>query len=192
MKRVILTTAILGLFSISAEARDIQQGTFMATGDTNLEIGSSKSSYSGGSVKTDKTTLNLAGAYFVANNIGVGVMLNTDQSKVDDGSTVVKTTMSMLGPIAGYNISLTETSSLMLLGSLFLVNGDMDNGAGTKVDIDGNGYMIGGSYNYFFNDHVALSVTLRHVDANIDMSNGSTVSADLTENAMNIGFSTFF
>lgn len=192
MKIVILATAMLGVLSLSAEARDVQQGTLMVTGDTNLDIGSSKAGFAGGSIETDSTTINLAGAYFVARNVGVGVMLNSEHNETDDGSTVSKETLSMLGPIVGYNLSLTRASSLLFQGALFLVNGDLDDGAGTKADLDGDGYMVGGSYNYFFNDHVALSVALRYVKADIDMSNGVTGAAGLRETAMSMGFSTFF
>lgn len=194
MKKMIVTTAIAALFSLNAEARDVEQGTFMATGDTNLDSGSSKTSYSGGATRTeDNTKLNVAGAYFVARNVGMGLMLNSEYTKINDGTSVTKTAISMLGPIAGYNLSLNEASSLMFLGSIFLADGSVDYGSGTKTDIEGSGYMVGASYNYFLNEHVAMSVTLRHVSANMDLTNsGTTTSADLRENAMNIGFSAFF
>ncbi len=193
MKKTILAASALILSATAVEARDISTGSIMITGDTNLEIGSSEIKTTGGKTTTDSTEINLAGVYFVAKNVGVGLMLGNEDTETDDGSSVSKESMTMVGPIVGYNISLNNNVSIMLHASFFSVTGDLDDGAGFKADIDGDGHMLGGTVNYFLNDNVAVNFGLRMVKADIDFtSGGTTTPADMDETATSIGLSTYF
>lgn len=193
MKKTILAASALILSATAVEARDISTGSIMITGDTNLEIGSSEIKTTGGKTTTDSTEINLAGVYFVAKNVGVGLMLGNEDTETDDGSSVSKESMTMVGPIVGYNISLNNNVSIMLHASFFSVTGDLDYGAGSNTDIDGDGHMLGGSVNYFLNDNVAVNFGLRMVKADIDLTSGGTSTpADMKETATSIGLSTYF
>lgn len=193
MKKLVLASAVLALFASVAEARDIATGTLMITGDTNIEISSSETNYSSGTITTDSTDINLAGVYFVTTNVGVGLMIGSEDTKTNDGVKVTKESMTMLGPIVGYNINLSSEASIMVHAGYFVANGDVSDGAGFSADIDGDGYMLGGSVNYFLNDKVAMNLGLRRVKADVDYSySGTTTSAKITETATTIGLATFF
>lgn len=193
MKKMFIYLIPLTMVVTVAEARDVSVGSLMVTGDTNLESSSNKSDFSGGSITTDSTDINLAGAYFVTTNLGVGLMLSKEDTKTNDGTTIFKESMMMVGPIVGYNISLNSDSSILLNASIFSVSGDMNDGAGYDADIDGNGYMMGGSFNYFLNEHVALNLGVRWVKADLDYSyGGTTVATKMTETGTTIGLMTFF
>jgi len=193
MKKYIVSTALaLAVAVSSAEARDISTGTIMVTGDTNIDISSNEISGSGVSTTTDTTKVNVAGAYFLAPNLGAGLLLSSENSEVDDGSTVSKQKMTMIGPIVGYNVSLNQDSGIMLEGAIFYVDGELDEGA-FNADISGNGFMIGAAFNYFITDNIATTVGLRAVRADVDLSSGgNTLSADLDETGANLGMSLFF
>lgn len=192
MNKIIVTSIALALAATAAEARDIAAGTMMVTGDTKIDISSNEISASGQSTTIDTTEINLTGAYFVAPNFGVGLLLASEMTEEDDGTSVVKQTMNMVGPIVGYNMSLSPVTSLMINGAIFTIHGEMDAGV-SSADIDGTGYMLGASINFFLNDYVATNVGLRVVDADIDLTGGGqTMSADMTETGVGVGLSVYF
>lgn len=193
MKKFILTTAALVMAATAVEARDIPAGAIMITGDTNLEIGGSETKFPGGTTTTDTAEINLAGLYFVTRNVGLGLMLGSEDTETDDGSSVTNESLTMFGPIVGYNVSLNSDVSLLFHASVFTVTGDLGDDAGLNVDIDGDGYLLGGAVNYFVNDHVAVNFGLRMTKADLDFSDGgTTTAADLDETAASIGLSAFF
>ena len=193
MNKFILAAPLLTLCVAAAEARDISAGTIMITGDTKIDIGSNEIKNSTGTTTTDKTEVNLASLYFLSDNFGAGLLMNNDQTKVDDGAKKTKETLSMIGPIAGYNFSVNSNSSILLHASIFNVSGDVDDGAGFKADIDGHGYMLGGIFNYFLNDRVAVNFGLRWIKADVDYSfSGTSISSDMKETGATIGLAAFF
>ena len=99
----------------------------------------------------------------------------------------------MLGPIVGYNFSVNPRASVMVHASVFTATGDMEDSDGFEADIEGHGYMLGGLFNYFLTDSVALSAGLRLVDADFEYSySGTTLDADLKETGVSAGLSAFF
>ncbi len=193
MKRVIFSTIALALMATTAAAHEIDAGRVMFMGDTSLDYSSSEVSASGSETTTDKVELNFTSLYFVRPNLGVGLLLGYEDSETDDGTTVEKQSMTMFGPVVGYNISLDHNTSLMLNAGIFTASGDMDDGAGNTGDIDGEGYILGAAFAFFLNDNVAVNLGVRQIDADIDLDDGATTtSADMTETAFNVGFATFF
>jgi len=194
---LILVAIVLFLATSSASAHDLAKGSIMLAGDTSFEDSSSdfklNDATSGTSVTTDTTTFNVSGAYFVADNIGVGLMINNEDSDTDDGMTVSNESMNMIGPIIGYNISLNKDFSLMLFAGIFNVSGDVGYGAG-GASIDGDGTLLMANVAYFISDNFAANLGLRRTDADIDLSifGGGSASGDITETAMTIGLSAYF
>lgn len=192
MKKVFVAAAALALTSTALQARDLEQGSMMVSGDTNLSIGSSDVDSVYGDTTTDTVELNLTGAYFVAKNFGVGLLLSREDSETDYAGGSSEETTTMFGPVVGYNISLNNQTSVMIEGSVFMVDGDYDSGAYSS-EFDGDGFMVGGSVHYFLNDNVSVNAGLRMIEADIEVKNSFvTYDADLSETSTTIGLSTFF
>ncbi len=194
MKRFIFSTIALSMLATTAAAHEVTEGTIMLMGDSNLEYASSEVTSNGAKVETDTVNLNFNGVYFVRNNFGIGLMLGYEDSEVKDGLVTETMSMSMFGPIVGYNFSLDHNTSLILHAGVFTASGDMNDGLGTSGDIDGEGYALGASFNFFVNDNLAVTLGVRRVDADLDtdIAGFPTVSADLTETATTVGLATFF
>ncbi len=192
MKKTLLTCLALAMSAPAVQARDIAAGTLMVTGDTNMDISSSETNFSGSKSTTDTTKINLTSLYFLDRNFGVGLLIGSESTEVDDGVSVSKQSTAMLGPIVGYNISINPDVSITLHGSIFTLTGEMNDGV-FNADLDGDGYMFGGVVNYFLNERVAANVGLRMVNANVDFTSGGTkVAADMDETGVSVGLSTFF
>lgn len=192
MKKIFVTAAALALTSPALQARDLEQGSIMVTGDTNLSISSTDFDSAYGETSTDTTELNLVGAYFLAKNIGVGLMLSREDSDTEYEGGSYEETTTLLGPVVGYNISLNNQTSVMIEGSVFMLEGDQDSG-GSSSELDGEGFMLGGSVHYFLNDNVSVNAGLRMIEADVEVSqSGGSYDADMSETSMTIGLSTFF
>ena len=195
MKKItlILLAIILFLATSSAGAHDLAKGTIMVAGDTSFEDNSSDIKLDGVTVKTDTTTFNVTGAYFVADNFGIGLMINNEDSDIDDGTSKSNESMNMIGPIIGYNISLNKDFSLMLLAGIFNISGDMDFGA-SGANIDGDGTLIMATAAYFISDNFAVNLGIRKTDADIDLSifGGGSASGNMSMTAMTVGLSAYF
>lgn len=194
-KKILILIAIILFFATStASAHELGKGTIMVTGDTSFENSSIDIKLDGTTEKTDSTLFNVTGAYFVADNFAVGLMINNEDSDTDDGTSQTNQSMNMIGPIIGYNFSLNSDFSLMLFAGLFNLSGDMDYGASTSADIDGDGTMLMATVAYFISDNFTVNLGIRQTDADIDINimSGGGASGDLSETAMTIGLSAYF
>lgn len=198
MKKIslIIATAFIALASTAAQARDIDQSTIMISGDTSFDNSSADIKLNGITETSDTTTLNLAGAYFIAKNIGVGVLISNEDTDIDDGTTQSNSAMNMIGPIISYNISLDTDFSVMFTAGYFNLSGDYDDGAGNVANIDGDGILLMTTVVYFISDSFAVNLSMRKTDANVDVTLGTfnpiNTSGDMEETAMTIGLSAFF
>ena len=185
------------LFNInSADARDISPETIMISGDTSFDDNSIKMDMNNSTIRTDSTTLDLTGAYFIASNIGIGLIIgNADTSTHYDSSTTSSST-TMIGPMAIYSISLNPDFNIILSAGLYKISGDIDEGGGNSFDFDGDGVLIFGSISYFLNDNAAIYFGIRRTDADIDMKSkflaNPAVSATMSDNSNTIGLSFYF
>lgn len=190
-----LTIATINIASTVTEARDISKGTIMVTGDTSFDDSSLDFSFNGSTETTDTTEFNVTGAYFIAKNLGIGLMIANEDSDTSSGGTSINSSTNMIGPIIGYSISLNPDFNLMLSAGLYKISGDIDDGAGSNANFDGDGTLLMASLAYFINDTFAVNLGLRKIDSDIDLSTfGSSISISSTmkETAMNIGFTAFF
>lgn len=196
MKKINLTiaAAFITLASGSGQAHDIEQSTIMISGDTSFDNSSADIKLNGITETSDTTTLSLAGAYFIAKNIGVGLMINNEDTDIDDGTTQSNSAMNMIGPIISYNISLDTDFSVMLTAGYFNLSGDYDDGAGNGASIDGDGVLLMATVAYFIADNFAVNLSMRKTDANVDVTlfNSNSTSGDMEETTMTIGLSAFF
>lgn len=192
---LLLTATTLTIVSSTTIARDISQGTIMVTGDTSFDDSSLDFSFNGSTETTDTTEFNVTGAYFVAKNLGLGLMIANEDSDTSGGGTNINSSTNLIGPIISYSISLNPDFNLMLSAGLYKISGDIDDGAGSNANFDGDGKLLMASFAYFINDTFAVNLGLRKIDSDIDLSafgSSISISSTMKETAMNIGFTAFF
>lgn len=192
---------ILAVFTVvfnihTADARDLSPGTIMITGDTSFDDSTLKMDTSYANIKTDTTTFDVTGAYFIATNFGVGLLIGNEDTTSHFDSSTTNSSINMIGPLIVYSISLNTDFNIVLGGGLYTVSGDLDEGGGNSYNFDGDGTFILVSVAYFLNDTVTLNFGFRRTDADIELKANylanPPVSANMSDNANIIGFSFFF
>ena len=187
-----LATATLIFASTMTEARELDPGTIMIGGDTSFEDSSSEISINAinSTEKADTTVLNVGVTYFFARNLGVGLIINNEDTDYSDGTN---DSINMMGPVVGYNISLNTETSIILQAGLVFVSGDVDDGTGNSASIDGDGTLLMVSAAYFISDNIAVNIGIRKTNVDIDFTVATLpASAEMSETATNIGLSVFF
>lgn len=176
----------------SVSAKELAEGTVEVSGDSSLSLSSTKTDYSGGgSEDTDIRTLSLTALYYVAPNIGVGIMWNNLSAENDDGFNTSKYTQNVLGPIAGYNASIDATSSFQLYAGFVLIGSFEDKTNGfTNYKGDTKGHILGVNYKKFLTDSVSFNAGFNLLSLTNDVDGGGS-SDDDTRN-LEFGLSVYF
>ena len=190
--------AILALIFVfqSANARELSPGTIMITGETSFDDSKIRMDTSYSQLVTDTTTLDVTASYFLIKNFGVGLMIGNEDSRTTDGVNTTNTSINISGPMAVYSIDINPDFNINFSLGIFKVTGDMDDGAGTALEFDGDGTFILLSVAYFFNDNVALNIGIRRTDGDIELYNrflaNPPESASMSDNGNMIGFMFLF
>lgn len=193
MKNIMLSTAVIGLLSLSTtgHARDLNQGTIEIGGDLDLSMVSLEVKPEGGDkVETDTTTLSASALYYVVQNVGVGITWDymSDEAKV--AGDKAETTTNMIGPTAAYNISLNDKTSLKVLGAVVMSSTELSGTSISTTKIDGFGWTIGGQLSYFLNDFVSLNGSLQYLSLSLEEDDTKT-DVDTTGFGAGVGLSVY-
>jgi len=171
MKNVILGASIIGLTCLSATAfsRDLAQGTIEIGGDLDLSLDSSELDITGSdTMDTDTTTLNATGLYYVAPNIGVGLIWNYDSTEVSGAGDKLEESSNLIGPAASYNLSLNDKTSLQFQGALALASIEVKDSFSGTTTIDGFGWVVGAQLSYFLTDAVSIDGSLVYTSLSLE------------------------
>lgn len=180
------------LISGSALAKNINEGAIEFSGDTSFESASSEftGKVSGTTVldvEEESRDITVGMLYYVAPNVGVGLLWNNEYTETDDGVDKDEETFGMMGILGGYNISLDAASSVRLIGALiFSATLESKTNGVTDIDADGDGIMFGVHYKRFFNEYVSLNFGFTSVSAELD---DSPATLEIKSSGFNIGFS---
>lgn len=192
-KHIILSTAALCLLSMTTtgHARNLDKGTIEIGGGLGLSTTSLEMKPEGSSkIETDSTALSANVLYYVAQNIGVGITWDYSSNEMKSSGYKFETTSNTFGPMAAYNISLNEKTSLKLGGALVMSSTeDKETGFATTT-VDGYGWNLGGQLSYFLNDYVSLDGSLDYVSLSLEEDSTKT-EIDTTGFAAGVGLTVY-
>lgn len=193
MKNVILGASIIGLTCLSATAfsRDLAQGTIEIGGGLDLSLGSSEMDITGSdTIDTDTTTLSASGLYYVAPNIGVGLTWDYDSTEVGEAGYKSEESSNFIGPVASYNLSLNDKTSLRFLGALGLASIEMEDSFSGTTTIDGFGWAVGAQLSYFLTDSVSIDGYLSYMSLSLEEDESKT-DVDSTSFGPGVGLTVY-
>jgi outer membrane protein len=198
MKKVLLTAVAVFAFSFanaqdsSASGSGFSKGNLFISG--SVGVGSEKT----GNEKINDFNFSPRAAYFVTNNIAVGVALGFDSRKNDDGvNTIIKDTQFSAGAFGRYYF--TPSSQFSVFGQLgFDVNSTKTTTNVTglpSVESKSNGFgvALAPGVSYFLSNHFAIEAAWGVLNFNSnkpDVANADTttnVNFGLNLNDLNFG-----
>lgn len=158
-----LVVAISFAFCASANARNIEQGTFEVSGMSNLGLSTNDYDYASGSdYETDNFTLDVGGTFYVIKNLGIGLRFGYESTS---GGT---NTMLGIGPLVAYDISLNQQWSLYFQGEFGLMRIKSEQEGLQDVTIDGFYLKFGGGATVFVTESVAVNLGLSYLSAELE------------------------
>ncbi len=197
MKKIILTVAAVFAFG-AANAQDKTTSEGFAKGDVFVSGAVGLSSSKTGDFKANTLSFSPRAAYFVDNNIAVGLAIGYETQKIDAGASATNTQTSF-GAFGRYYVTPSSKFSLFAQLGVDFTSNDFEFGVdseGDLVALDGKtkGFNIGVApgFHYFVSDKFALetSVGLVGYSSNDNGGNGAdkTNTFDLGLNFNNIMF----
>lgn len=196
MKNVMLSALVMGLLFVSTTgyARNLEKGTIELGGDLDLSITSAKVKPSlGNTTEIDSTSLSVLPTYYVARNIGVGLLLELGSEKSERAGITSTTKETTIGPGLVYNISLNDKTSLKLIGAAVIAKVKESETGGISIlddTIKGSGWVAGPEIGYFISDSVSLNTSLLYKSVSLKGENNA--KADFTGVSVGLGLSVYF
>ncbi|MEQ8904813.1 outer membrane beta-barrel protein [Ekhidna sp.] len=174
MKKSLLTATLVAIFGFANAQTD--QGGWLVGASSNL--GFSSTSYDApGADNTSSFNFEVAGGYFIMDNLAAGLNIGIANEKEGDD----KTTVTAFGPFARYYVNGT-----FYVGASFAAAKVKNEFTGGSSDFSFSILGLEAGYPIWIVDNVAIEPGLRY-----DMASGS----DITNNnsfGVNIGFNLYF
>jgi hypothetical protein len=165
---------LAALLPALAAARDVEPGTWEVTGGTRLGLSKLTVEPPGSpDIETSTVTFDTSVGYYLANNFGLGLLLDWEKQEVEIGAASEETTTSMIGPVATFNIPVAANVSGIASGGIVRMAVDTDGN-----DADGFGILLGGGLRLFATRNVAFDATLSFLFASVedDLNNEVDIS----------------
>ena len=178
MKKTVIV--LLALFvPASLWAMDINQGKFELSGSTAFNFSDTTTEVSG-QPDTDTTSYSfqLDGLYYIANNFGLGLILQYEKAEIEQGGFDTDISSLLIGPQVTYNFPLSEKVSLFVNGAVGYATAEVDN-----EDADGWGFQVGGGLKYFLTNSASINAALTYQNLSMEADAGG----DLDMDGFNIG-----
>ena len=207
MKNIGMTVycfAALSCVTTEVMAKEIPIGAIEVGGGTSLSLGSRTITYSttgAPNFDTDEkaTTLNARALYYIAPNIGVGMLWDYDKQKFSsksEGLSETKTS-NLWGLAAAYNVSVSEQLSVrprLFFGNISQKNVRYEDGVGSfgsySVNYSGTSWGLGMDLSYFTSDNVSFDAGVVYKSASLRASSIDT-NADFTSLIYGVGVTAY-
>jgi hypothetical protein len=177
---------LAALLPALAGARDLGPGTWEVTGGTRLGLSNVTLEPPGSpDVETRTVTFDTSVGYYVANNFGLGLLLDWQKEEIEIGTASTETTTSMIGPIATYDIPVSANVSVVASGGIVRMAVDVDGN-----DADGFGVLLGGGLRLFATRNVAFDATLSFLLASVEDDLNNEI--DISGFDLGLGIAVFF
>lgn len=173
MKKTVFVLLALMVVPGTLWAMDINQGTFELSGTTAFNFSDTETEVDGATGDIDTTTWNLEldGNYYFMKNVGVGLILQYQDSEVEQGPSNIETSTFFIGPQIIYNIPLNEKVSLFAKGAVGYADAEFQ-----SDDADGWGWQVGGGLKYFLTNSASINAGVTY--QSLYMEDGGDVDTD--------------
>ncbi len=173
MKKTVFVLLALLVVPGTLWAMDINQGTFELSGTTAFNFSDTETEVDGvaGDIDTTTWSFELDGNYYFMKNVGLGLILQYQDSEVEQGPSKIETSTFFIGPQIIYNIPLNEKVSLFVKGAVGYADAEFQND-----DADGWGWQVGGGLKYFFTNAASINAGVAY--QSLYMENGGDVDTD--------------
>jgi long-subunit fatty acid transport protein len=172
MKKTVIV--LLALFvPASLWAMDIDPGKFELAGTTAFNFSDTETEVDGvaGDIDTTTWSFELDGNYYFMKNVGLGLILQYQDSEVEQGPNKIETSTLFIGPQIIYNIPLNEKVSLFVKGAVGYADAEFQND-----DADGWGWQVGGGLKYFLTNSASINAGVTY--QSLYMEDGGDVDTD--------------
>lgn len=173
MKKLLLTTALLAVFTFSSKAQT-EQGGWLIGASTNLNFTST--SFDGSDNKVNQFDLAFNAGHFVAENLAFG--LNVAYNSLDDGGD--KQTTSLVGPFVRY-----YANGTFFVGASYVLGTTKFESNGFDFTFNGNYLGLEAGYPIWIVDSIAIEPSLNYAIGGGDFDGSSAFG-------VNIGFGLYF
>jgi opacity protein-like surface antigen len=186
MKKTVIV--LLALFvPASLWAMDINQGKFELSGTTAFNFSDTTTEVSGEpDVDTTTYSFEIDGLYYIANNLGLGLILQYENSEVEqDGFPDTEISSLLIGPQVTYNFPLSEKVSLFVNGAVGYAEAEVDD-----ADADGWGWQVGAGLKYFLTNSASINGVVSYKA--LSLEDDSDNDFDVDGVSVGVGFSIYF
>lgn len=193
MKKLVLSLSALLAFGLANAQETTTEG--FKKGDTFISGGIGFSSQkTGENDKTNQYNISPRAAYFVTNNIALGVSLNYSHRKIDgsfDTGTNIQKDNSLSAGVFGryYFTPANKFSFFAQLGVDYVSTKSTLKGDNYNMDYKTNGVNVGfaPAISYFISDHFALEALFGVLSYSSTKPNNDTVVQGPSTNTFNVG-----
>jgi len=168
------TVAALSCVATGVMAKEIPAGTIAVGGQTDVSQASTTTTVNGTDIDVDVTTLKTGALYYVAPNVGLGVLWDYEKTKTSVAGTSSTETTNLFGAMASYNISINEQMSIrprVFFGTASVKNDPLD-------------------VSYFPSDHVSFDVGVSYESLSL-RDDGLDIDADGSGFSFGLGFTAY-
>lgn len=168
--------AVLSLLVLPATlwAMDINQGKFELSGKTAFDFSDTTTEVSGQpDIDTTTYSIQLDGLYYIANNFGLGLILQYEKSEIEQGGFDTDISSLLIGPQVTYNFPLNEKVSLFVNGAFGYAEAEANN-----ADADGWGWQVGAGLKYFLTNSASINGVLSYKALSLEDDFGNDFDVD--------------
>ncbi|MBM6500593.1 outer membrane protein [Flavobacterium macrobrachii] len=180
MKKIILSVAAIFAFGF-ANAQDKAASEGFAKGDVFISGSVGISSSKTGDSKENNLSFSPRAAYFVDDNIALGLAIGYETQKIDDGASATNTQTSF-GAFGRYYVTPSSKFSLFAQLGVDITSNNSEfevelDGTVNAVDTESKGFNIGFApgFHYFVSDKFALETSIGVLGYSSDDNGGNGV-----------------
>jgi predicted porin len=158
MKKIVIVLLALCV-PASLWAMDIDQGKFELSGTTAFNFSDTTTEVDGSpDIDTTTYSFEIDANYYFMKNLGLGLILEYENSEVDTGVGDTDSSMLLIGPQVTYNFPLNEKVSLFVNGAVGYASLEVDD----VIDADGWGFQFKGGLKYFLTNSASINGSLAY------------------------------
>lgn len=174
MKKTVIVLLALLVLPATLWAMDINQGKFELSGTTAFRFSDTTSEVSGQpDIDTTTYSFEIDGLYYIANNLGLGLILQYENSEIEQGVSETDISSLLIGPQVTFNIPLNEKVSLFVNGAVGYAKAEVDD-----EDADGWGWQVGGGLKYFLTNSASINAAVTYQSLSMEADAGGDFDTD--------------
>jgi opacity protein-like surface antigen len=140
-----------------------------------------------GQPDTDTTTYSfeIDGLYYIANNLGLGLILQYENSEIERGGVDIDSSSLLIGPQVTYNFPLNDKVSLFVNAAVGYAEAEVED-----ADADGWGWKVGAGLKYFLTNSASINGVVSYKALSLEDDSDNDFDEDGV--SVGIGLSIYF